>query len=217
MARIPERLEGEDMSSMPRLRLGVTIVAVALAGSAFTACTKRPATTTGWTAPAPTGGTSADSTPSTPALTARPADAVTAIPGAPGAQNEPGRSGEGASRQPVQDFGAVSDLLDVHFEFDRYDIQPAQARVLDSNARWLRSNRDLVLIEGHCDERGTSEYNLALGERRAASTLSYLVSQGVSASRITIVSYGKERPQCTDNTAECRQRNRRAHFLVKRQ
>ena len=73
------------------------------------------------------------------------------------------------SRPRVKDFSAVADLLDVYFDFDRYDIQPAQARVLDSNARWLQSNGGLVLIEGHCDERGTSEYNLALGERRAAA------------------------------------------------
>jgi peptidoglycan-associated lipoprotein len=74
-----------------------------------------------------------------------------------------------------------------------------------------------VLIEGHCDERGTSEYNLALGERRATSAMSYLVSQGVAKSRITIVSYGKERPQCTERTESCRQQNRRAHFLAKRE
>jgi peptidoglycan-associated lipoprotein len=72
-----------------------------------------------------------------------------------------------------------------------------------------------VLIEGHCDERGTNEYNLALGERRAKSTMNYLVSQGVQASRITIISYGEERPVCNEKTEECWAKNRRAHFLVK--
>ena len=72
-----------------------------------------------------------------------------------------------------------------------------------------------MLIEGHCDERGTNEYNLALGERRAKSTMNYLVSQGIQASRITIISYGEERPVCTEKTEECWAKNRRAHFLVK--
>ena len=74
---------------------------------------------------------------------------------------------------------------------------------------------NLVLIEGHCDERGTNEYNLALGERRAKATMNYLVSQGVQAARITIISYGEERPLCTEKTEACWARNRRAHFLTK--
>ena len=90
------------------------------------------------------------------------------------------------------------------------------AKTLDRNANWLKSNPNhLVLIEGHCDERGTNEYNLALGERRAKSTMNYLVSQGVQANRITIISYGEERPQCTEHTESCWAKNRRAHFLVK--
>jgi peptidoglycan-associated lipoprotein len=72
-----------------------------------------------------------------------------------------------------------------------------------------------VLIEGHCDERGTNEYNLALGERRAKATMNYLVSQGIQANRITIISYGEERPVCNEKTDSCYAKNRRAHFLVK--
>ena len=102
------------------------------------------------------------------------------------------------------------------FDFDKYDIRPADAKVLDSNAAWLKTNaNNLILIEGHCDERGTNEYNLALGERRAKSAMNYLVSQGVQASRITIISYGEERPTCNEKTEECWAKNRRAHFLVK--
>jgi len=71
------------------------------------------------------------------------------------------------------------------------------------------------LIEGHCDERGTTEYNLALGERRARATMSYLTGQGVQTSRITLISYGKERPVCTEHNEACWARNRRVHFLVK--
>jgi len=72
-----------------------------------------------------------------------------------------------------------------------------------------------LLIEGHCDERGTNEYNLALGERRAKATMNYLVSQGIQANRITIISYGEERPICTEKTEACWAKNRRANFLVK--
>ena len=111
---------------------------------------------------------------------------------------------------------AIPELKPIHFDFDKYDIRPGDAKILDANAQWLKSNADqLVLIEGHCDERGTNEYNLALGERRAKSTMNYLVSQGVQSSRITIISYGEERPLCTEHNEGCWAKNRRAHFLVK--
>jgi peptidoglycan-associated lipoprotein len=107
---------------------------------------------------------------------------------------------------------------EIHFDFDKYNIRPEDAKILDANAAWLKSYAsNLVLIEGHCDERGTAEYNLALGERRAKSTMNYLVAQGVQASRITIISYGKERPLCTEKTEACWARNRRANFLTKAQ
>jgi peptidoglycan-associated lipoprotein len=107
-------------------------------------------------------------------------------------------------------------LKTIYFDFDKYDIRPGDAKTLDGDAAWLKSNADnLVLIEGHCDERGTNEYNLALGERRAKATMNYLVAQGVQASRITIISYGKERPTCTEHSEACWAQNRRAHFLVK--
>jgi peptidoglycan-associated lipoprotein len=109
-----------------------------------------------------------------------------------------------------------TELADIFFDFDKYDIRSGDAKTLDTNANWLKSNPNhLVLIEGHCDERGTNEYNLALGERRAKSTMNYLVSQGVQANRITIISYGEERPQCTEHSEACWSKNRRSHFLVK--
>jgi peptidoglycan-associated lipoprotein len=87
---------------------------------------------------------------------------------------------------------------------------------LDANAGWLKSNVDhLVVIEGHCDERGTTEYNTALGDRRAKATMNYLVSRGVPAARITVISYGEQRPTCAQPGDECWAKNRRAHFLVK--
>jgi peptidoglycan-associated lipoprotein len=180
------------------------IAAVALSG-----CAKRPATTQA-AAPAPTGA--ATTTAGTPA--APPQQLQSGGGSTGGGTTTPAPSS--TARPAVQDFAPVRDLADVYFDFDKYDIRTADAKTLDSNATWLKSNPNhLVLIEGHCDERGTNEYNLALGERRAKSTMNYLVSQGVQANRITIISYGEERPQCTEHTESCWAKNRRAHFLVK--
>lgn len=186
------------------------IVATLVIGTAlFAGCAKRPATTAA-SAPAPTGA--AATTPGTGGATATtptPAPA-TAAPPATAATPTP------AARPQPKEFVAVADLKPVYFDFDKYDIRPGDAKVLDANAQWLKSNANqLVLVEGHCDERGTNEYNLALGERRAKSTMNYLVSQGVQASRITIISYGEERPSCTQKNEECWSKNRRAQFLVK--
>jgi peptidoglycan-associated lipoprotein len=112
----------------------------------------------------------------------------------------------------------VPALQDIHFDFDRYAIRPEDARILDANAQWLKSNaKALILIEGHCDERGTEAYNLALGERRAHAAMAHLVSRGISQSRITLVSYGEERPGCPARNEACWAQNRRAHFAVKGQ
>jgi peptidoglycan-associated lipoprotein len=141
----------------------------------------------------------------------RPASATT--------PTNPGRSTSAATARPApSEFLPVAELRDVHFDFDKYAIRPDDAAILDKNAGWLKAHaNDLLLIEGHCDERGTNEYNVALGERRAQATLNYLVAQGVATRRITIVSYGEERPQCADHTEDCWAKNRRAHFLVKPQ
>ncbi len=167
-------------------------------------CPKRPATTAA-SAPPPTGSPSSAAAPSTspssPSMTPSPAAPSTSSP-----STTPPRPSE---------FSESANLKDVFFDFDKYDVRPGDAKILDTNAAWLKSNNNLVLIEGHCDERGTNEYNLALGERRAKSTMNYLVAQGVQASRITIISYGEERPTCTEKTEECWTKNRRAHFLVK--
>jgi len=114
------------------------------------------------------------------------------------------------------EFSEAAALRDVHFEFDRADLRPEDARVLDGNARWLLARPGtLLLIEGHADARGTSEYNLSLGEARARVTRDQLIARGVLASRITILSYGEERPACRAATEACWAQNRRAHFLVK--
>ncbi len=115
-----------------------------------------------------------------------------------------------------KEFVESAALRDVYFDFDRYDIRTGDKGTLDENAKWLKSNESaLLLIEGHADERGTNEYNLALGERRAKATRDYLVSVGIDAGRITVISYGEERPTCTEKVEGCWSKNRRAHFLVK--
>ncbi len=122
-----------------------------------------------------------------------------------------------ATRPNPREFVVAAELNDIHFDFDRYDIRPDDARMLDANAQSLKANPGwLVLIEGHTDERGTVEYNLALGERRARASMNYLVAQGVRSNRISIISYGKERPTCGSSDESCWSQNRRAHFLIKK-
>jgi peptidoglycan-associated lipoprotein len=104
---------------------------------------------------------------------------------------------------------------DIHFDFDKYDIRSDAQPILQKIASWLLKNTSVkLLIEGHCDERGTDEYNLALGDRRAKATRDYLTALGVASNRIEMVSYGEEKPLCTDKTEECWARNRRAHFVI---
>jgi len=106
---------------------------------------------------------------------------------------------------------------DVFFDFDRYDIRPEAKPVLNNVSSWLLKNPAANLsVEGHCDERGTNEYNLALGDRRAKSVRDFLIALGIASKRIEIVSYGEEKPQCSEQTEECWAKNRRAHFVVLR-
>ncbi len=104
---------------------------------------------------------------------------------------------------------------DIHFDFDRYDIRDEDRPILKKIADWMIEHPSVkLIIEGHCDERGTNEYNLGLGDRRASAAKQYLVSLGVSMSRLSTVSYGEERPLCTEHNEQCWWRNRRAHFVV---
>ena len=106
---------------------------------------------------------------------------------------------------------------DVFFEFDKYDLGEEARQRLAKNAEFMSSDegRNLTFkIEGHCDERGTNEYNLALGENRSAAALDYLASLGVPRNRFQILSFGEERPFCTESTEACWQKNRRARFVI---
>jgi len=106
-------------------------------------------------------------------------------------------------------------LKDIHFDFDKYDIRPGDAEILKENAALLTKYPTVkIQIEGHCDERGTIEYNLALGERRANSTKKYLISLGISPGRISTISYGKEKPLDPGHNEEAWAKNRRAHTII---
>jgi peptidoglycan-associated lipoprotein len=106
-------------------------------------------------------------------------------------------------------------LRDIHFDFDRYNIRLEEAEVLKENSTLLKKYPGMRFqIEGHCDERGTGEYNLALGERRANSAKKYLVSLGIQPSRISTISYGEERPFDPEHNEEAWAKNRRAHFVI---
>ncbi len=108
-------------------------------------------------------------------------------------------------------------VRDVFFDYDSFNIRTDAVPVLQANADWMRAHPQAsVVVEGHCDERGSAEYNLGLGDRRANSAKEYLVSLGIDGNRIRTISYGKERPQCSEQTEDCWQRNRRGHFVLAR-
>ena len=189
------------------LLLPVLIVATVLA---VVGCAKRPALSQA-SAPAPTGVP--QSVAPAPAAPIQESPAAAPAPPAPAPQPV-----VEAARPPAppKDFADTANLQDIHFDFDKAAIRPDAARLLDANAGWLRSNGNmLVLVEGHCDERGTNEYNLVLGERRARATINYLIGQGIAQDRLSLVSYGEERPLCTEHNEACWAKNRRAHFRVK--
>jgi len=186
------------------LLLSCVALALFLAG-----CPKRPVTTA-VSAPPPAPAPTPPPAP-TPVVPPPPPP-VAPAPTPP----QPAAPAPAPGPAPAREYTANAALADVHFDFDKAVIRSGDAKILDASAGWLKANREQVLlIEGHCDERGTNEYNLALGERRAKAAMSYLVSRGVEASRITLISYGKERPLCTEKAERCWAQNRRDHFLVK--
>ena len=170
-------------------------------------CPKRPAMTAA-TAPPPLPPAAA--APPTPAAPA-PAPVAPAPVAPPTAAPAPA-----PAPAPPKEYRANVALKQIFFAFDKADIRPDDAQTLAASAAYLKANpNQLLLIEGHCDERGTSEYNLALGERRAKAAMTFLVSNGVEASRITTISYGKERPVCSERNEACWSKNRNDTFLTK--
>lgn len=107
-----------------------------------------------------------------------------------------------------------SNVKDIFFEYDKFDIRPDQQATLQADAKWLSAHTEIKLtVEGHCDERGSTEFNLALGDNRANAVKQALVQAGISSDRVKTISFGKEKPFCTESTEECWQQNRRGHFV----
>ena len=198
------------MATRPKpvpLLLCVLALALLISG-----CPKRPVATVA-SAPAPAAPPAPAPAAPAPAPTPAPAPATPAPPPPAAAVTPPPTP---PPPTPPRDYAPNAALKDIHFDFDKSSIRPADAKILDASAAYLKANpNELVLVEGHCDERGTIEYNLALGERRAKAAMSYLVARGIDASRFTLISYGKERPVCTEKTKACWAMNRHDRFLSK--
>ncbi|MBI2179330.1 MAG: peptidoglycan-associated lipoprotein Pal [Deltaproteobacteria bacterium] len=106
-------------------------------------------------------------------------------------------------------------LKDVYYEFDSTELTVSAQEILKQNADWMKNNpKSRVEVEGHCDDLGSNEYNLALGAKRAQSAKDFLVRQGIAPERLVTISYGKEAPACLEQTEECRVKNRRARFVI---
>lgn len=151
-----------------------------------------------------------------PPVTPTPPPEVESMPEA--APTDPVEQPPPMTAQEIEEDARRQGLLgDVFYDFDKYDLRPDARERLAKNAEFMNSEQGRSLtftIEGHCDERGTNEYNIALGQRRASAALDYLVSLGVRGGRFKTISYGEERPFCTQSNEECWQLNRRARFVV---
>lgn len=153
-------------------------------------------------------------------VTGAPETKAPAEPAKPPRQKEsvedrtpPAKAKEDTTAAPMQEVPAK--IQDVYFDYDKYDIKDEAKPVLKELAAFLaREKNTKVVVEGHCDERGTSEYNLALGDKRANAAKDYLISLGIPSKRTETVSYGEEKPVCRESTEECWAKNRRAHFAL---
>lgn len=163
---------------------------------------------------APEGNTTASPTSSTTYTITATGPGGSATASANVSVNTPSAPPPAAPSQPSIAELFSQNVKDAFFDFNKSDIRADARDGLTRTAEFLRSYPQLrVTIEGHCDERGSTEYNLGLGERRAQAAKNYLISLGISADRMDTVSWGKERPFCSEHTEECWQQNRRAHFV----
>jgi peptidoglycan-associated lipoprotein len=195
-----------------RLRLAASLLFVLTLALLVTGCPKRPVVPQ-VAAPAPVAPPPAPAPAPPPPPAPAPAPAPTPPPAAAAPAPAPAPT---PPPPPPADFAADANLKDVYFDFDKSDIRTGDAKTLDAAATYLKSNPGLlVLVEGHCDERGTAEYNVALGERRAKAAVNYLVAQGIDAGRFSVVSYGEERPVCTEKNEACWSKNRHDRFMSK--
>jgi peptidoglycan-associated lipoprotein len=185
------------------MKKSTTLIALAFLAAAglllASGCKKKPPTTTEESRPPVEAPSSAPSTRVTP-------------PPAPQTDTDPTAAVMNAS---IEELNRAGHLREIFFDYDQADLRADARETLAANAEWLKRFGGMqILIEGHADERGTSAYNLALGERRANAAKDYLASLGVDSSRVRTVSYGKERPQCGQQTEDCWQRNRRDNFVI---
>jgi peptidoglycan-associated lipoprotein len=166
------------------------------------ACGKKPAV------PAPLPAPAVDEAPPAPPAPPPPVPEATLSTAVPSEE-------ELFARKTLDELNAERPLADAFFEVDQATIREDARASLQRNAEWLRRwTSTRVTIEGHCDARGSREYNLALGERRAGAVKNYLVSLGVDADRLVVISKGKESPICFDEAEECWRQNRRAHAII---
>ncbi len=134
---------------------------------------------------------------------------------APAPAPAPEAKPEEAKPEVKEEAAAAAGMQPIYFDFDKSFIRADAKPVMKDNVEWLKSHPKVkIRIEGNCDERGTKEYNLALGQRRATSAKKYLTDMGISAGRISLISYGKEKPICTEHNETCWQKNRRDDFVV---
>jgi len=195
---------------MMRIREYVSLVALgaALAVSAA-ACHKAPPQVAVAPPPPP---------PPPPAATAPPPPPPPAPPAPappPPAAPAPLTEEQIFARKTLDQLNQEKPLTDVFFDLDEATVREDAKAPLQADADWMKKwTSTQVSIEGHCDSRGSAEYNLALGSRRANAVKEYLASLGVSAARVTVISKGKEQPVCTDNNESCWQQNRRGHFVI---
>jgi peptidoglycan-associated lipoprotein len=143
---------------------------------------------------------------------AAPAPSATAKSAAPKPEGNPSSSLEALRRGEAATAGP---LKEINFEFDSANLSETARATLKSNAEWMKANTAArVQIEGHCDERGTADYNMALGAKRAQAAMDYLATLGVAANRMSTISYGQEIPVCKEHTEDCWAKNRRARFVA---
>ena len=144
-------------------------------------------------------------------------EATTRVTVAPGATATTTTGGTSSDVDAAAEASFSRNVRDVYFDYDSYTIRSDAQQQLNSNAAWLARHPGVkVTVEGHCDERGSTEFNLALGDSRAHAVKQFLVQAGAGAERIATISYGKERPACTESNEECWQQNRRGHFVLQR-
>ena len=215
------------MRQLSTLR-GVWMILLVVASLALVGCPKQPSIGQPGETPVAAGSSTAGSAasgPSGPSAGGEPSVSRPTLPaetpigssaGTGAGLAGPGGAGAtGAAAGTAGGAAGASPLKDIYFEYDRSAIPEDQRATLNQDAAWLKANPGVkVAVEGHCDERGTAEYNLGLGDRRARAVKEYLAAAGVAADRLTTISYGKERPLVLGHDENAWKWNRRVHFAV---